>query len=232
MKRTFGFAVIMLAATASAFGQSANMDRGRRAFGACAACHSLAPSRNMTGPSLANLWDRQAGTLKSFQRYSDALKSSGIIWSETSLDPWIADPQAFIPDNHMTFRGMKDAHLRSDLIAFLKEATKPGSAASASAQQSGGMGMMGGGDVPNLKKLDTEDRVQTIRYCPDTYEVTTADGKTHKFWERNLRFKTDASEDGPSPGAPALVGAGMMGDRADVIFSAPEEMAKIIAKSC
>jgi hypothetical protein len=40
------------------------------------------------------------------------------------------------------------------------------------------MGMGGGSEVPNLRKLGSEDRVQTIRYCGDTYKVTTADGKT------------------------------------------------------
>jgi cytochrome c len=48
--------------------------------------------------------------------------------------------------------------------------------------------------------------------------VTTADGKTRAFWERNLRLKVDGSNVGPDKGARALVGAGMMGDRADVIF--------------
>jgi cytochrome c len=60
--------------------------------------------------------------------------------------------------------------------------------------------------VPNLKKLDPEDRVQTINHCGDTYKVATADGKIRDFWERNLRFKTDVSDDGPQKGAPALVG--------------------------
>ena len=46
--------------------------------------------------------------------------------------------------------------------------------------------------------------------------------KTRDFWERNLRFKTDVvSDDGPQKGAPAIVPAGMMGDRADVIFAKP-----------
>jgi cytochrome c len=62
--------------------------------------------------------------------------------------------------------------------------------------------------------------------------VTTADGNTRAFWERNLRFKTDVSDDGPEKGAPALVGAGMMGDRADVIFAAPEEISGFIAPQC
>jgi cytochrome c len=47
-----------------------------------------------------------------------------------------------------------------------------------------------------------------------------------------LRLKTDSSGDGPTPGAPALIPAGMMGDRADVIFSAPDEIGKFVGKSC
>ena len=93
-------------------------------------------------------------------------------------------------------------------------------------------GMMGGGQVPNLKKLDPEDRVQAITYCKDTYIVTTVNGQTRKFWERNLRLKTDASGDGPEKNAPALIGAGMMGDRADVIFADPSEISAFIAAKC
>jgi cytochrome c len=90
----------------------------------------------------------------------------------------------------------------------------------------GGMmgGMMGGGQVSNLKRLDPAERVQEISYCKDTYTITTADGQTRKFWERNLRLKTDSSGDGPEKNGPALVPAGMMGDRADVIFAEPKSV--------
>ena len=132
----------------------------------------------------------------------------------------------------MTFPGVKDGRQRADLLAFLKDATRPGRAPSAAAQGGGMMGMMGGGQVPNLKKLDAEDRVQSINHCGDTYNVTTADGKVRDFWERNLRFKTDVSSDGPQKGVPALVGAGMMGDRADVIFASPEEISGFISHQC
>ena len=133
----------------------------------------------------------------------------------------------------MTFQGMKDARQRADLLAFLKDATQPGRAPKTAqgGNQMGGM-MMGGGAVPNLKKLDPEDRVQSINHCGDSYKVATADGKIHDFWERNLRFKTDVSDDGPQKGAPALVPAGMMGDRADVIFAGPEEISGFIAHQC
>jgi cytochrome c len=91
---------------------------------------------------------------------------------------------------------------------------------------------MGGGQVPNLKNPDPAHRVQEITYCKDTYTITTANGQTRKFWERNLRLKTDASGDGPEKNAPALVPAGMMGDRADVIFAEPSEISPLIAGRC
>src|SRR5579859_7777490 len=218
-----GLVILTLCLGASQTHAAGNPARGQRVFGACAACHSLRPDQNMTGPSLANVWDRKAGTLENFSRYSPALKSTNISWNDKTLDEWITDPQHVVPGNQMSFPGIKDARQRADLLAFLKEATQRGG--SQAAQQGGPMGgtggMMGGGQVPNLKKLDPSDRVQAILYCKDTYTVTTANGETHKYWERNLRLKTDASNDGPEKKAPALVGAGMMGDRADVIFADP-----------
>jgi len=189
----------------------------------------------MTGPSLAGLWGRRAGSLQSFERYSDALKSSGIIWDDRSLDAWLTDPQRMVPGNEMPFDGIKDGEARADLIAFLKEATKPGAQTLQKAQGMGGMmgGMMGGGGRDlNLKSLEPNMQVKAITYCHDTYRVTTTDGKTRAFWERNLRLKTDSGKDGPQSGSPALVPAGMMGDRADVIFAAPTEISKTIEPRC
>ncbi|WP_454620772.1 c-type cytochrome [Bradyrhizobium cenepequi] len=230
MKKLAAIAVAGVAST-PALTQSGNPSRGERDFRACAPCHSLEPDRNMTGPSLANLWGRQAGGLASFERYSDALKASGIIWDDRSLDGWLTDPQHMVPDNAMTFEGITDAAVRADLLAFLKEATKPGAASQQMAQPGMG-GMMGGGRVPNLKSLQPSQHVTGITHCRDTYRVTTADGKTRAFWERNLRIKTDSSKDGPERGMPATVPAGMMGDRADVIFAAPDEISKMIEQRC
>jgi cytochrome c len=226
-------AAILLAGPA--FAEGAVPSRGQQLFRACAPCHSLEADRNMTGPSLAGLWGRKAGSLPSFERYSDALKSSGIIWDDRSLDGWLTDPDGMVPDNEMPFDGIKDARDRADLLAFLKEATKPDAAPQRSAQAPiGGMGGMmgGGGREPNLKGLEPNMQVRAITYCHDSYRVATADGKTRHFWERNLRLKTDSSREGPQSGAPALVPAGMMGDRADVIFAAPAEISKMIEERC
>jgi cytochrome c len=218
----------------AATAEPGNATRGQRVFGACLACHSLEPNRNMTGPSLAGVWNRKAGTLGSFPRYSPALKSSGLVWDDKSLDEYLTDPQHFIPGNTMTFPGIKDAQQRADLLAFLEEATQPGRAPSSqSAQQDAPMGgMMGSRAAPNLKKLDPAQRVRSIRICRETYHVTTVNGMTRDFWERNLRFKTDSSDEGPEKGAPAILRAGMLGDRASVIFASSDEISEFISPGC
>jgi cytochrome c len=203
-----------------------NASRGQQIFGSCAGCHSLEPDKNMTGPSLSGLWNRKAGSVASFARYSDALKSSDIVWNDKTLDDWLKDPEHLIPGNDMPFLGIKNDGQRTDLLAFLKEATQAGHAP-AQVQ-----GMQMGGGVPNLKKLNPEQQVQKVTHCGDTYKVTTANGKMRNFWERNLRLKTDSSSDGPAQGSPALLPAGMAGDRADVIFASPEEISGFIASQC
>jgi cytochrome c len=236
MLRLYLIGLAAVLASSPGLAQQEAEARGQRDFRACMPCHSLEPDRNMTGPSLAGLWGRKAGSLESFERYSDALKSSGIIWGERSLDAWITDPERMVPGNEMPFDGIKDDRARADLLAFLKQATKPGAQRPSGIEgRMGGMmgGMMGaGGRDPNLKSLEAAMQVKAITYCHDTYRVTTADGKTRAFWERNLRLKTDSGKDGPESGAPALVSAGMMGDRADVIFAAPEEISKTIERRC
>jgi cytochrome c len=223
----------LLPLTLSAAAQQGDVARGQRLFQNCTACHSVEPDKNLTGPSLAGVIGRKAGTLQSFSRYSDPIKSSGVVWDAKTLDAWLADPQHVIPGNQMTFPGMDNPQQRADVIAFLKH---PGDPNSRTAQRmpSGG-GMMGGmmsNAVPNLKELASSSRVQSVSYCRDTYEVATADGKKRKFFERNLRFKTDSSNEGPTKGAPALVSAGMMGDRADVIFAMPGELGQFVTQAC
>jgi cytochrome c len=227
-------ALVTFASLSSALAESGDASRGQQDFRACAPCHSLEPDRNMTGPSLASLWGRKAGSLPSFDRYSDALKASGVIWDDRALDGWLTDPQRMVPNNEMPFEGIHDGRVRADLLAFLKDATKPDAAPerTAQAQMKDMGGMMGGGRDPNLKSLEPAKQVKAITYCRDTYRVTTTDGKTRAFWERNLRFRTDSSEDGPEKGAPAIMPAGMMGDRASVIFAAPEEITKMIEPRC
>ena len=203
-------------ATARAAGDVA---RGARAARACMACHSFAPGRHLTGPSLAGVWDRKAGTAEGFARYSEALKRSGIVWDEQHLDTWLKDPAALVPGNAMGFPGIDDAATRADVLAYLQAV----STGRVTAPDRG---------LPNLKQASANARVVAIRYCGDAYRVTTADRKTATFWEFNLRFKTDGSADGPAAGKPVILRTGMQGDRAAVIFSRPDEVSSFIRREC
>lgn len=200
-------------------------EEGARVFRVCVACHSLNPGDHRTGPSLAGIWGRTAGSIADFSRYSEALAESEIVWTAETLDRWIAEPQAMVPGNRMSFPGIEDRQARADLIAYLEQATAPDAAQAArqSAQQP---------RLPDLGTVEPEQRVTGIRYCGDGYRINTADGQFHSFWEFNLRFKTDSSDRGPEPGQPVLITAGMMGDRAFVVFASPEEISQSIERDC
>jgi cytochrome c len=181
--------------------------------------------------------ESKAGSLPSFPRYSDAMKESGVTWDERTIDAYLKSPSAFMPGNHMTFPGIEDEHTRGDIVAFLKQGTQTAQAPAERPPGSDGRmrggGMMGGGrSVPKLKDVEASGRVTRITYCRDTFRVITADGQTRDYWERNLRFKTDSTEEGPAKEAPAIVAAGMMGDRASIIFAAPEEIGAFIIRQC
>ena len=81
-------------------------------------------------------------------------------------------------------------------------------------------------------RIQTDGQVRSIKHCGDTYTVETADGKVEKIWEFNLRFKSDSSKLGPAPGKPVVVGAGMQGDRASIVFASPKEISGTIKQSC
>jgi cytochrome c len=221
---------ILLVSVSPALSAEGDASQGAKTFRACTACHSLEPNRSMTGPSLAGVWHRKAGTAPEFSRYSDVMKRSGVTWDEKTLDAYLKDPANFMPGNHMTFPGIPDDETRADIVAFLKEESTGKAKPPQQAQIQGMMPQRRG--TPKLKSVGPSSRVKAITYCGDTFKVTTADGNTRDFWERNLRFKTDSSDDGPSKDAPAIVAAGMMGDRASIIFSNPEEISAWIKHAC
>ena len=211
---TLGFS-----ASAGAAGPSGDLERGARAFRACMACHSLTPGQHLTGPSLAGVWQRKAGTAPGYRRYSQALQHSGLVWDEARLDAWLAKPSALVPGNEMNFAGIPDRQARADIVAYLKAV-------------SDGRVEVPEQRLPDLKAADAASIVTSVRYCADAYRVTTADQKVHTFWEFNLRFKTDASSQGPAPGKPVMVGTGMGGDRAAIVFARPEDISASIRREC
>ena len=98
----------------------ADAGRGRVVFNQCVVCHSTNPQDVPNpGPDLRGVIGRPAGSLPGF-RYSRALRNARRSWTETTLDAFIADPQAAVPGNTMPFPGIVEETQRRDLIAYLK----------------------------------------------------------------------------------------------------------------
>jgi len=216
----------------NAYGEG-DRQRGAQQFRQCVACHSMVPGEHLTGPSLAGVVGREAASVEGFDRYSGALRESGILWTEEALDKWLQDPTGLIPETSMRIRGIADKTVREDIIAFLGTADQAGGIAESNAGGSAGMmGGMGGPRLMSLKELAANQQVRSIRYCGDAYYVTLATGRTYTFWEFNLRFKSDSSQNGPPEGQVAIVPSGMQGDRASVIFADPGAISDFIRKEC
>lgn len=220
--------LVLLAVSSAALG-AGDAKRGARLFQQCMACHSVEEGEHMTGPSLAHVWNRKAGTVEGFTRYSEPMKHANIKWDDSTLDKWLANPERLIPGTSMTFPGMKEPRDRQDVVAYLK-AVAENAAPPAGRGERDMMGMRGG--KANLREAPPHALVKALRHCGDSYTVETADGKTNKVWEFNLRLKTDSSKRGPLPGNPVILGAGMQGDRASVVFASPKEISGFIKESC
>jgi cytochrome c len=95
--------------------------KGEALYARCQGCHSI--ERNRVGPMHRGLFGRQAGSVDGFS-YSAAMKDSGILWNETTLDAFLTAPRKLVPGTRMTYAGIADAQERADLIAWLKQATQ------------------------------------------------------------------------------------------------------------
>lgn len=93
--------------------------KGKRVFNKCKACHFLDKKKNKIGPHLVGIMGRKAGSVEKF-KYSKAMKNSGIVWGEKSLEAYLTKPKKFIPGNKMTFAGLKKESQRKNVIAYIK----------------------------------------------------------------------------------------------------------------
>ena len=82
----------------------------------CTGCHSL--DTNKEGPRLRGVYGRKAGSVADFG-YSDPLKAANFPWDKDSLDKWLSNPDAVVPDNDMAFR-VANPQERADIIEFLR----------------------------------------------------------------------------------------------------------------
>jgi len=100
-------------------GYTGDAVRGQSVYERCLACHAIAYDR--TGPRHCGLFGRRAGSVPGFA-YSDAMKRSGIVWNEQTLDMFLKSPMTAVPGTSMGYAGIADPQERADLIAYLKQA--------------------------------------------------------------------------------------------------------------
>ena len=114
-------AVILLMTLSLCTGAHAgDVAKGEKVFKKCKACHVVDKEKNKTGPHLVGLFGREAGSVKSFKRYSKAIKGSGIVWTAETLDGYLANPKKYLKGGKMAFAGLKKEKDRQNVIAYLE----------------------------------------------------------------------------------------------------------------
>ena len=98
-------------------------EAGAKVFKKCKACHVVESAKNRVGPSLQNLIGRQAGTVENY-KYSKAMiahGAEGTVWNAESLSVYLEAPKKVVPGTKMSFRGLKKAEDRENVIAYLEQ---------------------------------------------------------------------------------------------------------------
>lgn len=123
MKKLVVLGMGLMLALGSTSVQAADMAKGKKVFNKCKSCHSLKAGKKKVGPSLHGIFGREAGTGEKF-KYSKAMKASGVVWDDASMDAFLEKPKKFMKGTKMSFPGLKKKDDRDNLIAWLKENTK------------------------------------------------------------------------------------------------------------
>ena len=98
--------------------QTATMERPA-SFAMCQTCHSPREGDpHRVGPNLHGIVGAKAGG-KAGYTYSDAMKSSGLVWTRDRLDAFIAAPRAVVPGTKMVIAGPRDAAKRQEIVDYL-----------------------------------------------------------------------------------------------------------------
>ena len=105
--------------------REAEQAAGRKLFSDhCAICHAHVPGVRAYAPSLRGVVGRPAAAISDFP-YSDALKKSGLTWTEDNLRNWIADPAHMVPSTLMPHPAISDPAEQIYVVAYLKTLKAP-----------------------------------------------------------------------------------------------------------
>ena len=98
-----------------------SVEQGEAVFRKCMACHAIGEGAvNRVGPQLNGVVGRKAGTAEGYA-YSQANKTSGLVWDEDTLREYLRDPRAKVPGTKMTFAGLPKPDDIESVILYLKK---------------------------------------------------------------------------------------------------------------
>lgn len=119
---TAGVTTWLMILTPPALADTVNLGAAEAQFRkSCGTCHLATPdAKPRQGPNLFGIVGREAGTVPGFS-YSAAFAAGdgGIVWDESTLDRWLADPQTVVPGTTMLYK-QADPDKRRLVIEYLK----------------------------------------------------------------------------------------------------------------
>ena len=118
IRRTVITGLLLTGSAATAL--AADPAAGEKIFKAqCGICHAVVAGQNRIGPTLFGVVGRPAGSVPGFNYTADH-KKLGVTWDAATLDKYLANPRAMVPDTSMVYAGLKDDAERADLVAYLE----------------------------------------------------------------------------------------------------------------
>jgi cytochrome c len=75
--------------------------------------------QNRIGPTLFGVVSRTAGSVPGFNYTADH-KKLAVTWDAATLNKYLANTRAMVPDTSMIYAGLKNDAERADLVAYLE----------------------------------------------------------------------------------------------------------------
>jgi len=103
--------------------QIGDAEAGAKVFSQCTGCHEIGKgAEDRIGPHLNGIFGRKAAAHQGYA-YSKSMTragNDGLIWTAETLDAYFENPRALVSKTRMSFRGVKKAKDRADLLAYLR----------------------------------------------------------------------------------------------------------------
>lgn len=123
LKRLSVSAAVTLLCTVATADEFGDPVAGEKVYRQCKSCHQLGEgAKHRIGPHLNGIFGRKAASHDEF-RYSKALEragSGGLEWHADTLDTFLENPRAMASGTRMSFKGLKNAEDRLNVIAYLR----------------------------------------------------------------------------------------------------------------